>query len=316
LVRPALRRSALAFTICPLRSYDDQEASNVSAKERRSKTIFPLDFPVNRFNLSSLYAIGIQPVYKMFTKTESTTSATRLYRKIKEDIISCEMKPGTSFSEADFTRHYKVSRTPVREACRRLHDEGFINIIAFRGYSIAPLTVAEFHSLQELQLIVDSSAAGLAAERSTPEQNDQLQTFAEFEYKVGVRASYYEFLEQNRAFHVGIAEATGNNELAKVVASVHTKLMRYFYLSLGMNAYGTELVKEHLSILRAIQARDAAEAQRRTRKHILNTMERSARSLSTSLIDNSILSTPVLTPRHIGKPKTASDKRAKAVTAK
>lgn len=250
----------------------------------------------------------------MHTARSSTTSAIRLYRNIKEDIISCELRPGSSFSESDFTRRYKVSRTPVREACRRLNDEGFINIIAFRGYSVAPLTVAEFHSLQELQLIVDSSAAGLAAERATPEQILQLQALGKFEYKVGVRASYYKFLDQNRAFHVGIAESTGNKELAQVVASVHTKLMRYFYLSLGMNAYGTELVNEHMAIVQAIRESNAQEAQQRTRDHILNTMQRSAHSLlSSSLIDSSSLLSPALTPygfqsvMHIAQSSKISD---------
>lgn len=248
-----------------------------------------------------------------------TTSAIRLYLKIKEAIISCDLRPGASFSEADFTRRYNVSRTPVREACRRLHDEGLIDIIAFRGYSVAPLTVAEFHNLQELQLIVDSSAAGLAAERATPSQVAQLLAFATFEYKTGVRASYYKFLEHNRAFHAGIAESTGNVELARVVAAVHTKLMRYFYLALGAHAYGPELVHEHMAILHAIRGADAKDAQRRTRDHILNTMRRSAHMLvSSSLLENSSLQSPLLTNlgfqsvMQIAQSKVSGDNRVTA----
>jgi DNA-binding GntR family transcriptional regulator len=225
------------------------------------------------------------------------TSAIKLYRKIKEDIVSCDLRPGASFSESDFTKRYSMSRTPVREACRRLHDEGLIHIVAFRGYSVAPLTVAEFHDLQELQLIVDSSAAGLAAERAMSAQVAALEEFAAFEYEVGVRASYYKFLEQNRALHVGIAEASGNRQLVQTVSAVHTKLMRYFYLGLGMDAYGAELVKEHTAILQAIRKGKADEAQRRTRDHILNTMRRSAHLLvSSSLLQSSSQENRILRP--------------------
>ena len=85
-----------------------------------------------------------------------------LYRKLRQDIVECVLTPGKSISEAELGRLYKSSRTPVREACRRLEHEGLIRITPFRGYAIAPLSVGEFHDLQELQLIFEPSAAALA----------------------------------------------------------------------------------------------------------------------------------------------------------
>lgn len=215
----------------------------------------------------------------MRTERNGITTASKLYKKLKADIVACDLPPGTSFSESDLARRYRVSRTPVREACRRLHDEGLIDIVAFRGYTVAPLTIAEFHNLQELQLILDSAAARLAALRANPDHLAQLEQFAKYEYKVGVKTSYYQFLENNRALHVGIAESTGNHELVRLVAGVHTKLLRYFYLGLSLDSYGSQLVTEHMSIMEAIRAHDEEKAGCRTSEHIRNTMHRSAKLL-------------------------------------
>jgi DNA-binding GntR family transcriptional regulator len=158
------------------------------------------------------------------------TASLRLYRSIKQDIISCDLRPGTSFSEGEMCHRYKASRTPVREACRRLEKEGLIKIIPFRGYFVAPLTVSEFHSLHEIQLIIDTAAAAWAAKRASPEQVKTIEQLADYEYHLGVPASYATFVQRNLDLHVGIARATGNEHLAEIVNDVHTRLMRFYYL--------------------------------------------------------------------------------------
>lgn len=207
---------------------------------------------------------------------KSVTAAERLAKRLKQDIVTCVLKPGAAFSELELAKRYAVSRTPVREVCRQLQTDGLITIVPFRGYSIASLTVAEFHNLQEMQLVVDSAAAALASQRATADQLEEMESAARYEYKIGIKSSYYEFLQRNMALHVGIAVASGNQELVQCVAGVHTRLMRYFYLALTLDSYGPELVAEHLGIVAAIRARDAELSRKRTAQHILNTMKRSA----------------------------------------
>jgi DNA-binding GntR family transcriptional regulator len=207
---------------------------------------------------------------------KTQTASVRLYKRLKQDIVTCALKPGSSFSEVELARRYKVSRTPVREVCRQLQNEGLITIEPYRGYSVAALTVAEFHNLQEMQLIVDSAAAALASERATAIQIQEMESAAKYEYKIGVKSSYYSFLQRNMALHVGIAEASGNRELVVSVASIHTRLMRYFYLGLTLDSYGPQLVAEHMGIVKAIRERNTDKARHKTAQHILNTMKRSA----------------------------------------
>ncbi len=210
------------------------------------------------------------------------TSTERLYRELKHDIVTCVLTPGKSMSEEDLGKRYQTSRTPVREVCRNLANEGFITIIPFRGYFVSPLTVTEFNNLQEVQLVLDPSAAALAADRATSLQIAKLQKWARYKYKSKQKDSYYEFLEQNRSLHVGIADATGNNHLVHIVSNVHTRLMRYFYLGLSAHSFGAEIVKEHCAIVDAVRKHRPAEARQLTHDHIVNTMRRSAGLFSTT----------------------------------
>jgi DNA-binding GntR family transcriptional regulator len=202
-----------------------------------------------------------------------------LYRKVREDIVECELTPGQSFSEAELGRRYNASRTPVREACRRLEREGLMRIVPFRGYTIAPLSVAEFHDLEEMQLIFEPEAAALAAQRASEEELTQIRELARYEYRVDDKNSYREFLHSNYTLHCLIAQSTRNRRLSEVVSNVHVRLMRFFYLGLPFDSYGPALVKEHLALTDAISSRDADKARQQATDHIRKAIERSAHLL-------------------------------------
>ncbi len=202
-------------------------------------------------------------------------AADNIYRELKQEIVTCAIAPGSSLSESELCRRHNASRTPVREACRKLGEDGLLRIVPFRGYFVAPLTVAEYHNLHEVQLAVDSTAAELASQRASEAEIKQIEHWAKYQYRVGVKNSYYTFLEWNRNLHVGIAEASGNDILAQIAADIQTRLMRYFYLVISMDSYGAELVQEHRHIVAAIRARDAERAGRCAAEHVRRTIERS-----------------------------------------
>jgi DNA-binding GntR family transcriptional regulator len=203
------------------------------------------------------------------------TESSRIYRELKQDIVTCTLKPGLSISEQEMCDRYKASRTPVREACRKLCGESLMHMIPFRGYSIPPLTIAEYRNLNELQTIVEPAAAALAAERATDAQIKEIESWASYEYHDGQKNSYYTFLEWNRNFHICIAAATRNDAFLDVVRNVQTRLMRYYYLVIVMDSYGQELVEEHQQLVRAIKAGNSEMARAHAIKHLANTNRRS-----------------------------------------
>lgn len=207
------------------------------------------------------------------------TISEPLYQKLRQDIVECELTPGKSFSEAELGRLYNASRTPVREACRRLEAEGLVRITPYRGYAIAPLSVSEFHDLQEMQLIFEPSAAALAAERANEDELNEMRELAKYEYRVGDKQSYREFLRTNLQLHCLIAGSTRNKRLFEVVENIHIRLMRFFYLGLSFEPYGPTLVAEHIKLVDAICSRDTVEARHNATEHITKAIERSANVL-------------------------------------
>jgi DNA-binding GntR family transcriptional regulator len=203
------------------------------------------------------------------------TESKRIYEELKQDVVTCTLAPGLSISEQEMCDRYRASRTPVREACRKLCEESLMQMIPFRGYSIPPLTVEEYRNLCELQGAVDPAVAVLAAERATPAQIKEIENWASYEYNVGQRNSYYTFLEWNRNFHICIAAATRNQAFLDVVRNVQTRLMRYYYQVIVMDSYGPELVAEHHDLVRAIKSGDQDQARQRAEEHLSNTTRRS-----------------------------------------
>lgn len=203
------------------------------------------------------------------------TESSRIYRELKQDVVTCTLEPGLSISEQEMCTRYKASRTPVREACRKLCEESLMQMIPFRGYSIPALTIEEYRNLHELQSVVEPAVAALAAERATQSQIKEIESWASYEYQVGQKNSYYTFLEWNRNFHISIAAASRNQALLDVVKNVQTRLMRYYYLVISMDSYGPELVNEHQDLMRAIKAGNTELARTRAGDHLSNTVRRS-----------------------------------------
>jgi DNA-binding GntR family transcriptional regulator len=203
------------------------------------------------------------------------TEADRIYRELKQDVVTCTLAPGLSVSEQDISTRYHASRTPVREACRRLCNESLMQMIPFRGYSVTSLTIEEYRNLYELQTVVEPAVAALAAERATQEQLKEIEFWAMYEYHPGQANSYYTFLEWNRNFHICIASASRNQALLDIITNAQTRLMRYYYLVIVMDSYGPQLVEEHRELVKALRSGNADLARERAMDHLTNTVTRS-----------------------------------------
>lgn len=206
--------------------------------------------------------------------TMSETTAERLYRELKRQIVICTIAPGRSLSEKEICEEFSASRTPVREACRRLENERLIQIVPYRGYTVAPVTLQDFHNLHEMQLIIDPASAALAASRASTAQLKTLEKIALQSYKPGSSDSYYTFLQTNFDFHIGISNATRNTHLIESTVAVQTRLMRFFYLIISMDAFSSVLMEEHHQIISALLARDSEKAREAAVNHVRQTNRR------------------------------------------
>jgi DNA-binding GntR family transcriptional regulator len=186
--------------------------------------------------------------------------ASKTYRTIKRDIITCVLPPGERIVQSQLAEQYGFTATPVRDALQRLSQEGLVTVIPRVGYVVTEVTLSDVFEIFELRSTAETAAARLAALRASEESLTRIADHALFTYTYGDRASYSEFLERNAEFHRSIAVASGNRRLADLITGLLDELTRLFHLGLDLRDSAAEMRQEHLDLAKALCARDATSA--------------------------------------------------------
>jgi DNA-binding GntR family transcriptional regulator len=204
----------------------------------------------------------------------------RIYAALKYRILTCTMLPGSRIVEKELCTEMHVSRTPLREALNRLALEGLIAITPYRGYAVAPLTIAAFRELCEVRRILEAEAAALAVDRATEEDIGRLDALAELRYRREDRQTYEKYLRANSAFHLALVQCTRNSRLEALVMAALDQHQRPLYLGLGVGVDGKASTAEHREILDALRRRRAATVREVMREHITRGEGRIAKALA------------------------------------
>lgn len=192
----------------------------------------------------------------------------RAYERIRHDIISCAIAPGTEISEAQLCAQYKLGKAPVRMALNRLAHDGLVRAIPRRGYMVAPVTVRDIHDVFELRLMLEPAAARMAAGKVDAHRLQALDETCRAGYQPGDLKSTSRFLEANKAFHVAIAQGTGNVRLAGAIEHLLDEMTRLLHLGLGLRNRSQEMQHEHRSLVKALSRGDGDTAERICREQI------------------------------------------------
>ena len=192
----------------------------------------------------------------------------RAYERIRHDIIGCVLSPGTEISEAQLCTHYKLGKAPVRMALHRLAHDGLVRAIPRRGYRVTDVTLRDIHDVFELRLMLEPEAARMAAGKVDAQRLRALDEACRAGYQPGDAKSTSRFLDSNKAFHVEIARATGNERLADAVEQLLDEMTRLLHLGLGLRNRSQEMLREHRSLVKALARGDGDTAERICREQI------------------------------------------------
>jgi len=192
----------------------------------------------------------------------------RAYERIRHDVISCVIAPGTEISEAQLCAHYRLGKGPVHMALNRLAHDGLVRAIPRRGYRVTQVTVKDIHDVFELRLMLEPAAARMAAGKVDLQRLRALDEITRAGYQPGDPRSTSRFLEANKAFHVAIARATGNTRLADAVERLLDEMTRLLHLGLGLRNRSQEMSREHRTLLKALARGDGNTAERICREQI------------------------------------------------
>ena len=178
-----------------------------------------------------------------------TSASARAYRVLKDRILLCEYPPGMSLNEGRLAATLDVSKTPIREALAMLLHEGFVEVLPRQGYRVTDLTIVDVQEIFNLRLMLEPAAAAMAAEHATAEQLQALRKLAEDHEDP---ADFRAFIAQNRAFHVKLAEASGNARLAATLTHLLEEMQRLYLSGLDLRSGIEEQRGEHRDLMAAL----------------------------------------------------------------
>lgn len=195
-------------------------------------------------------------------KELAVRSADRVYERVQQMAILYAFKPGERINEVELAAKLEVSRTPLREALNRLVSEGFLVIKPNIGFFCRALDPQEVYNLYDFRCCLEIQSSRLAVERASDEALEGLVQSVVFEEEA---KDELELLERDEAFHMRIAQLTGNPEVVNALTNVNMRI--HFTRWIDLRARNDSR-QEHILIARTIAARDAAEAGRLMDNHI------------------------------------------------
>ncbi len=189
---------------------------------------------------------------------------------IREAIINGNLKPRERLMEIQLAEELGVSRTPIREALRKLELEGFIVMIPRKGAYVADISFKDIADVYEIRAALEGLAAALAAERITDEELEEMERFLVGKAEAIANNDMEKLVDVDTRFHEIIYQASRNERLSTIINNLREQIQRCRITSLSVPGRMKESLQEHRAIVEAIQSRDIQLARQVAQDHIEN----------------------------------------------
>ena len=196
-----------------------------------------------------------------------------VFNTLRQAILRGEFKPGERLMEIQLANKLGVSRTPIREAIRKLELEGLVIMIPRKGAEVADITEKSLRDVLEVRKALEELAVKLACERITEEEIQELKDAADAFQKILSEKDITKIAEADEAFHDVIFKSTGNDRLIQLLNSLREQMYRYRLEYLKREEYHPQLLEEHQQIIDRITRKDQSEAAELIDRHIGNQVD-------------------------------------------
>ena len=193
-----------------------------------------------------------------------------VFQTLRQAILRGELEPGERLMEIHLANRLGVSRTPIREAIRKLELEGLVVMIPRRGAIVASITEKDLKDVLEVRRTLEIMAGEIACERITPELLEQLKnTGHEFMVRKDTN-DFTSLAEVDVKFHDIIYAATGNQRLINILNNLREQMYRYRLEYLKDTGSHERLNSEHYEIYEGIRNGDKETVKAAIGRHIDN----------------------------------------------
>jgi DNA-binding GntR family transcriptional regulator len=208
-----------------------------------------------------------------------TTAAERVFARLREEILTGRLAPGTQHSIYRLAEELGVSRTPVREAVLRLADAGLVTVERNRGVRVRGVTVQDVLEVFELRLLLEVPAAAFAARRADAAHRERIEDCLRGMTDAAAAGDVSAFDEHDRALHAALHAVSGNVRLGEEVLSLRASIQARGAVTLHRSRGAEEILEEHVPIVRAVLDGDSDRAAALMRDHLVHTAELLVRQL-------------------------------------
>jgi DNA-binding GntR family transcriptional regulator len=193
--------------------------------------------------------------------------------RLREQIFSKELAPGSWLDEQNLAKQFGISRTPMREAIKVLASEGLITMKMRRGAYVTEVARKDLEQIFTILSLLEGEAAREAAAKASEEELNQLDYWHHRLEKAAADRDIEQFFEINGKFHELIREIAGNRWMNGVIEDLRKVLKLHRKDSLTSTGRLQNSLIEHRAILSALLKRDQVAAENLMRKHMAQGLE-------------------------------------------
>ncbi len=199
----------------------------------------------------------------------ASTLPSMLFDRLEEAIITGALESGGRIHADDLAAHYGVSRIPVREALRSLHEAGWVDIKPRYGVRVRERTEQELTELFEFRALVEGQVARWAAERHTRAELDALEKTVQAGEKAHRAGDHPGLSRSNSEFYTALSAGAHNSVLRSTAVALRKRAR--FYFSTVEDQLGRDWIEVHKSLFQAVRAGEPEQATRIAEDHIVET---------------------------------------------
>ena len=193
-----------------------------------------------------------------------------VFNTLRQAILKGELEPGERLMEIQLAERLGVSRTPIREAIRKLELEGLVLMIPRKGAEVAKISARSLRDVLEVRRALEELAIELACQRMSEEEIDNLQK-AQDDFKNAIaEGDAMKIAETDEHYHDVIYEGTQNAKLIQMLNNLREQMYRYRLEYIKDEDKRKILILDHECVLKAVRSRKVAEAKEAMREHIDN----------------------------------------------
>ena len=196
-----------------------------------------------------------------------------VYVALREAIIKNQFKSGERLMETELADEMMVSRTPVREAVRKLQSEGYVAMLPRKGTYVLSLSIQDVNDVFEIRSALESMAAAQAAERAPDEEIAEIRKFIEGEEVLYDSTDLARTIESDIQFHSMVYRASKNHKVENLINDLRVQTQRLSSSTLSRPGRLRFALEEHRQILSAIEARNPQAARDASIAHVERSRE-------------------------------------------